>query len=50
MRYIRAVATTYFVGQEQDYYEAFPDETDAAEINVFDYCTRNITSDFFSMY
>lgn len=23
---------------------------EAAEINVFDYCTRNITSDFFSMY
>ena len=24
--------------------------SEAAEINVFDYCTRNITSDFFSMY
>ena len=33
MRYIRAVATTYFVGQEQDYYEAFPDETDDLEID-----------------
>ena len=33
MRYIKAVATTYFVGQDQDYYKAFPDETDDLEID-----------------
>lgn len=32
-RYIRATASTYFVGQEQDYYKEFADDTDDLEID-----------------